>query len=231
MKKITTMTILIVLVAFGTYPCQADTVVYFAPDGSQITKAEHDRLAAEKANAYQRSKKAEKPRPARKSSRLTATSQSKAAPIKTSNARPQAPKPHRTGKVSEIREADVRHITENMVRSANNRDLNGVIAYLAPSYKVTLKTDQDELNLNRDEYVAFLREGWSMMGYYQTRVENEKITVASDKQSATLEARVFEVATSTNGASVKVRSHQKSRFEIVDGKIMITRTETREEML
>jgi hypothetical protein len=39
MKKLMTISILIVLVAFWTYPCQAREVVYFAPDGSEITRA------------------------------------------------------------------------------------------------------------------------------------------------------------------------------------------------
>ncbi len=231
MKKIMTISILIVLVAFWTYPCQAGKVVYFAPDGSKITKAEYDRLVAGKADAYQRSKKAAPSKPLKKSSRLAAKSQSKASPGKANKAQPKPPNAHQRGNVSEIRESDVRNITKNMVQSANKRDLQGLIAYLAPSYQVTMKTDQGVMSLTRDEYTAFLKDSWSLIGFYRTRVESEKITIASDKQKATLEAKIFEIATLTNGASVKVRSHQKSIFEIVDEKIMITHTETQEEVL
>jgi len=42
---------------------------------------------------------------------------------------------------------------------------------------------------------------------------------------------MIEIATLTNGASIKVRTHQKSIFEIVDGKILITSSEAREERL
>ena len=67
MKKIATVSILIVLAAFWTYPSQASKVVYFAPDGSEINRAEYDRLAAEKENAYQHSKKSWRSKPFKKS--------------------------------------------------------------------------------------------------------------------------------------------------------------------
>jgi hypothetical protein len=92
-------------------------VVYFAPDGSEITRAEYDRLAAEKADAYQRAKKAWRSKPFKRSSRLAVRSGQK-------------------GKSPEIRESDIRNISKKMVQSSNKGDLNGMIAYLAPSYKM-----------------------------------------------------------------------------------------------
>jgi hypothetical protein len=212
MKKLATISILIVLVAFWTYPCQAREVVYFAPDGSEITRAEYDRLAVEKTDAYQRSKKTWRSKPFKKSSRLTAKSD-------------------QTGKLSEIRESDIRNISKKMIKSSTNGDLNGMIAYLAPSYKATMKTVQGELSLTRAEYVALLKEGWSAIRSYRVSIESQKITVAPGKQKATHEVKMIENTTLTNGAAFKVRSHQKSLYEIVDGKILITSTETQEEML
>ena len=44
MKKIMIISTLLVMLAFWTTPCLAGNMVYYAPDGSQITKAEYDRL-------------------------------------------------------------------------------------------------------------------------------------------------------------------------------------------
>jgi hypothetical protein len=177
MQKITTISILFVLAVFWTYPCQAENVVYFAPDGSQITEAQYDRLVSGKTDTYQRSKKAARSKP------------------------------------------------------LNKRDPKGLVAYLAPSYKVTMKTYEGEFSLTRDEYMTYLEEGWNAFGFYRARQDSEKITITPDKQKATLEANMIEIATLTNGASIKVRTHQKSIFEIVDGKILITSSEAREERL
>lgn len=212
MKKISTVLILIVLVAFWTYPCQAREMVYFAPDGSEITRAEYDRLAAEKADAYQRSKKAWPSKPFKRSSRLAARSGQK-------------------GKFPEIRESDIRNISKQMIKSSTNGDLNGMIAYLAPSYKITMNTAQGELRLTRAEYVALLNQVWSSIKSYSVHIESQKITIAAGKQKATHEATIIENTTATDGATLRVRSHQKSIYEIVDGKILITSTETQEEML
>ena len=212
MKKISTVLILIVLVAFWTCPCQAREMVYFAPDGSEITRAEYDRLAAEKADAYQRSKKAWRSKPFKRSSRLAARSGQK-------------------DKFPEIRESDIRNISKQMIKSSTNGDLNGMIAYLAPSYKITMNTAQGELRLTRAEYIALLNQVWSSIKSYRVHIESQKVTIAPGKQKATHEATIIENTTATDGTTLRVRSHQKSIYEIVDGKILITSTETREEML
>lgn len=212
MKKLMTISILIVLVAFWTFPCQALEVVYFAPDGSEITRAEYNRLAVEKEDAYQRSKKDWGSKPFKKSRRMAARSDQK-------------------GKFSEIRESDIRNISKNMVKSSTNGDLKGMIAYLAPSYKIKLNTAQGDLNLTRAEYVALLNETWSAIRSYKVSIENQKVTVAPGKQKATHEVTMVENSTLVNGAAVQMRTHQKSIYEIVDGKILITSTEAQTEVL
>ena len=212
MKKILTVLILIVLVAFWTYPCQAREVIYFGQDGSEITRVEYDRLAAEKEEAYQLAKKDWRSKPFKKSSRRAARSD-------------------RGGNFSEIRESDIRNLSKKMIKSSTNGDLNGMIAYLAPSYTVKMKTAQGELSLTRAEYVALLNQTWSAIRSYKVNIENQKVTVAPDKQKATNEVTMVENTILVNGAAVQVRTHQKSIYEIVDGKILITSTEAREQML
>ena len=212
MKKIAAVSILIVLAAFWTYPSQARKAVYFAPDGSEITRAEYDRLAAENENAYQRSKKAWRSKPFKKSSRRAAGS-------------------NQRSRFSEIRESDIRNISKKMIQSSTNGDLNGMIAYLAPSFKLKLNTAQGELNLTRAEYVALLNETWSAIRSYRVSIENQKVTVAPGKQKATHEVTMVENSTLVNGVAFNVRTQQKSIYKIVDGKILITSTVAREEML
>lgn len=212
MKKIAPVLILIVLAAFWTDSSQAREEVYFAPDGSRITKAEYDQLADERGDAYQHSKKTWSSKPFKKSSR-------------------RAAKANQINKISEIRESDVRNISKRMLKSSYNKDLSGMIAYLAPSYKVRLKTAQGELNLSRAEYVALLNETWGAMRSYKANIENQKITVDPGKQKAIQEVTLVENSTLVNGMALKVRTHQKSVYEVVDGKILITSTEAVEEML
>jgi hypothetical protein len=212
MKKISTVLILIVLVAFWTDPCQAREMVYFGPDGSKITRAEYDRLAAERADAYQRAKKTWRSKPFKRPRRLAARTD-------------------QNGKFSEIRKSDIRNISKKMIKAASNGDLNGMTSYLAPSFRVTMDTAQGRLSLTRAEYVALLNQVWSSIRSHEMSIENQKITLAADKQKATNEVTMIESTTLTNGASMKIRSHQKSIYEIVDGKILISRTQTREEIL
>jgi hypothetical protein len=54
-----------------------------------------------------------------------------------------------------------------MLQSTNKKNPEGLIAYLAPSYKGTLKTYEGELNLTREEYLAYLEEGWNGFGFYR----------------------------------------------------------------
>ena len=212
MKKLATVSILIVLAALWTYPGQAREVVYFAPDGSKITRAEHDRLADKNADAYQRSKKTWSSKTFKKSSRRVARSSQKSG-------------------ISEIRESDIRNISAAMIKSSTKKDLSGMIAYLAPSYKVRIQTSVGELSLTRTEYVALLNETWGAIRSYRVNIESQKITVAPGKRKAVQEVTLLENSTLVNGMAVKVRTNQKSVYEIVDGKILITSTEAVEETL
>jgi hypothetical protein len=219
------------LAVLWTYPCQAGNVVYFAPDGSQITEADYDRLVSGKANIKQKSKKAARPKVLKKPGRLASLSGSKPAAVKAKQAQPKKPKTPSVGKISEISESDVRKITKNVLHSTNKRNTGGLIAYLAPSYKASLKTYEGDLSLARDEYVAYLAEGWSGYGFYRVRQEGEKITVSPDKQKAILLTDMIEIASLTDGTTIKLRSNQKWLFEIIDGKILITSSEAQVEGL
>ena len=118
-----------------------------------------------------------------------------------------------------------------MINLSTRGDLSGMITYLAPSFRVDMDTVQGKLSLTRAEYVAMLNEIWSLVQSYKVNIESQKITVAPGKQKATNEVVMVESTTLTNGMALKVWTHQKSTYEIVDGKIMITHTKAREETL
>ena len=52
-----------------------------------------------------------------------------------------------------------------------------------------------------------------------------------DKQKATLKTDLIEIASLTDGTTIKLRSHQKWLFVIVEGKILITSSEAQVEGL
>ena len=109
--------------------------------------------------------------------------------------------------------SDIRKIVKNVLHSTNNREAEKLLHYLAPSYKGTLKTEDEEMSLNRKEYKDYLEGGWSGYGFYRARHEGENINISPDKQNAILETDVIEIASLTNGATIKLRSHQKWMFE------------------
>ncbi len=222
MKKIMIISTLLVMLAFWTTPCLAGNMVYYAPDGSQITKAEYDRLVAGqvKTNTYLKKSRASKP--AKKSRRLISATRPKAAPIQSSGTKSAAA----TGVItSKISESNIRKIVEDIIHSTNRREADELLHYLAPSYKGTLRTGTEEMSFNRQEYKDYLEDGWSGYGFYRVRQEGEQIDISPDKQKATLETEVIEIASLTDGTSIKLLSHQKWMFEIIGGKIWVTGTE------
>ena len=228
MKKILIISTLFVVIAFWTAPALAAGIVYFAPDGSQITKAEYDRLVDSQTNGNQNFKTAKPSKPARKSRPLISATKPKAAPIKSS-------RPKSTtvtgGKASKISEADIREILKDIFHSTNNQEIDGLLQYLAPTYTATFRTEQEEMSLSRKEYKDYLEEGWSGYGFYRARHENEIIDISPDQQKATLETDVIEIASLTDGLTLKLRSRQKMMFEIIDGEILITSTEAQVDQL
>jgi len=222
MKKIMKLSILLVVLAFWTYPCLSENIVYYAPDGSKITRAEYDRLVAGQADIDKNLKKARPSKPVKKSGRLISANKPKAAPIKSSSPKSAVAAGIKTSKISE---SDIRKIVKDVLHSTNSREADKLLHYLAPSYKGTLKTEDEQMSLSRKEYKDYLEDGWSGYGFYRARHEGENINISPDKQKATLETDVIEIASLTDGATFKLRSHQIWMFEIIDGKILITGSE------
>ena len=222
MKKIMTLSIVFVLLAFWTHPCPAGNIAYYAPDGRQITKAEYDRLVAGQAQINKNLKKTRLRKPVKKSPSLISATKPKAVPVKFDTPK-SATAPR--GRSSKISESDIRKIVNGVLESTNKRETDALLRYLAPSYEGTLKTESEQMSLNRKEYTEYLEDGWSGYGFYRARKEGEKINISPDQQKASLETDIIEVASLTNGLTIKLRSHQKWNFEIIDGQILITSTE------
>ena len=227
MKKLITISLLCMLAVFWTHPGQAGNEVYYAPDGTRITKEDYDRLVSGKAKIKQKPKKAPRPNVTKKPAKMASLAGSKPAAVKAKPVRPKKSKAPAVRNISEIRESDIRRIIKDVLHSSNKRNGGDLIAYLAPSYTASLKTHAGDLTLARDEYVAYMAEGWSGYGFYRVRNEGENITVSPDKQKATLKTDIIEIASLTDGTTIKLRSHHKWQFEIIDGKILITSSEAR----
>jgi hypothetical protein len=228
MKKTTTILMIWVVLAFWTYPGLAGNAVYYAPDGSKITKDEYDRLCSGRAEKVKKLKKAAPGTVAKKSRQTASAPRSAVTAVKPSKKQP----PLRSGaNALKINESDVRKITKDIFRWTNDQQAEKLIGYLAPSYKATLQTDEGEMTLTRNEYKDYLEGGWSGFGFYRAQSAGEKISISKDKQKATLETDVIEIATLTNGAGMKFRSHQIWTFEIVDGQILITDSQAKMEGL
>ena len=172
MKKIITLSIVFLVLAFWTHPCPAGNIVYYAPDGRQVSKAEYDRLVAGQAQQNQNLKKAPPSKPVKKSPSLISAAKPKAAPVKSNVPKSATASRGRSFKISE---SDIREIVNDVLESTNKREADALLGYLAPSYEGTLKTDSEQMSLNRKEYTEYLEDGWSGYGFYRARQEGEKI--------------------------------------------------------
>jgi hypothetical protein len=222
MKRLIKPSILFVALIFWTAPGLAGDIVYYAPDGSQITKAEYDHLIDGQAKTNKNLKKARASEPAKKSRQLISAIKPKATPNQSI---PPKSTVVRGRKSSKISESDIRKIVEDILHLTNKRETDKLLDYLAPTYTATLKTENEEMSLSRKEYQDYLEEGWSGYGFYRARHENETIDISPDEQTATLETDVIEIASLIDGLTLKLRSHQIMMFEVIDGKILITGTE------
>jgi hypothetical protein len=127
-----------------------------------------------------------------------------------------------------ITENDIREIMINVENSARNRDIEGVIRYLSPD--IVIKISMDTLfGLQTEQwtltkYKIETENSWALSSSYEYNRENEEITVSDDGKSAIVKTDILEVIT-VQGQTIRQKTHEKVRIEIIDGKLMVTSIE------
>jgi hypothetical protein len=80
--------------------------------------------------------------------------------------------------------------------------------------------NQQKTRMNKAEYLAALRGGWSMASTYVYRRSNEKIAISGN--IATVTADVVENM-SVNGQHIRARTRSTATIELVDGAPKVTK--------
>lgn len=128
---------------------------------------------------------------------------------------------------SQLRESQIRKIIVAMAAAANQKDVDGLMKYMAPdiTIKLTLRVGKgsQELNLSRDEYQQYLRQGFEATERYSGKYTNLKIQIAPNGKTGTATHTLVEEA-KLKGQPVTLMSTSQETitFEHINGEILAT---------
>lgn len=134
-----------------------------------------------------------------------------------------------------ITAGQINTIIKQMLAASEQRSTAGIMKYIAPqaTFDMTVQFagNNQQLQLSRQEYEAYLVEGFAITQAYRSRVSQLKIQVAANKKSAIVtyvldEATTIKPQYSNQTLDVKATSNARLRFELVNGQVLITSSKT-----
>lgn len=133
-----------------------------------------------------------------------------------------------------ITESDAREIMDNVEAATNNKDMDSVIKYMAPSVEINMTMEtpkgKQKKQFSREQFKANAENTLSMVSGYKYKRENDRISISDDGQSANFEADIIEEL-ETQGKKIKAITREKVVMEIIDGKILVTKMDGETKML
>jgi hypothetical protein len=124
-----------------------------------------------------------------------------------------------------ITQNDVLAIIDEVKRATLDKDVDGVIKYLAPFVIINLSMEtpfgMQMTQMSRDQYKEELQKVYSKATHHEYRCENVKISISDDSRSAIVETDVIERIV-VEGQDVRTKTHEKTVMEIIDGKLLVT---------
>ena len=148
-------------------------------------------------------------------------------PIITKAAYPvfSAPAPKSTTKTpakKAITRGEIVALKTAMEKATRKRDVNGIVARLAPNAVVKLTIQNyGTFNWNRAQYKAYLEQTFPMIEKYQYKSSNTRITIAPDGQSAHVTATIHETV-QMNGATIRGVTNEAVTLQIQGGRTVVT---------
>lgn len=125
-----------------------------------------------------------------------------------------------------ITEDDIYEIMDEVEVATLDKDIDGVIKYLAPSVIIRVTTDTpfgpQTVRMTCEQYQNETLKGWAMTSHNEYRHENEEIKISDDGQIAVVETDVIERYV-VQGQTINTTTHERVTLEIVDGEILVTR--------
>lgn len=125
-----------------------------------------------------------------------------------------------------LTEDGVRSFYNQLTAAAQARNVDGVLGHMSEDARVLIKGADagGDMNLDMTQYRDLLRQGWSTLDGYQVTVAIQRIEVAEDGQSATLNAQTEE-SYQLQGQTQQSRSQETANLRLVDGEPKITQVE------
>jgi hypothetical protein len=124
-------------------------------------------------------------------------------------------------------EVKVRQILQGFINNFKARDLESYMKPIAKNCKLELsiKSEAGESNLgtlNREQFQAVIQQSLSNVDSYKGSMNNLKIKISSDGKSATANYTLLEEIETSNGYIISTTSSESTKFETIDGQILMT---------
>jgi hypothetical protein len=125
-----------------------------------------------------------------------------------------------------ITEDDIWNIMDEVEVATLDKDIDGVMKYLAPSVVIHVSVSSPygpmKEPMSREEYREKTLKGWAMATNYEYGYENEKIKLSDDGQTAVVETDVIESYV-LEGRTINTETHERITLQVLDGEILVTR--------
>ncbi len=128
-----------------------------------------------------------------------------------------------------LQASQITEMTDQISKAANDRDVAGIMRWLAPNITIELTTTtapgrSSTLKLTREDYQEFLLQGFAPVRSYRHRYRDLKIQLAPDGKRAIVQGILDEEITYI-GIKVTLQAHSQTELEVdlIDGKALITR--------
>ncbi|XHX81156.1 MAG: nuclear transport factor 2 family protein [Stenomitos frigidus ULC029] len=139
----------------------------------------------------------------------------------------QAPNPIKQSRTSAISERQIRAILNAMTAAAEQKDVDGIMKYMAPNItiKLTIRlgTGSQQRSLTREQYRQSLQRGFETAERRSGKYTNLKIQIAPNGQTATVAYTLVEEATLKRQLGTFVSTSQVTvKFERIKGQLLET---------
>lgn len=144
--------------------------------------------------------------------------------VATAQQAPELIKPSRTSAISE---RQIRAILNAMTAAAEQKDVDGIMKYMAPNItiKLTIRlgTGSQQRSLTREQYRQSLQRGFETTERRSGKYTNLKIQIAPNGQTATATYTLVEEATLKRQLGTFVSTSQVTvKFERIKGQLLET---------
>lgn len=124
-----------------------------------------------------------------------------------------------------ITERDIKAVLDEVENATVNRDVEGIVKYLAPFVVISLSMQTPDglksVQFSRDAYRKELEKNYLQTVKHEYRRENTVIKIRDDGKEAAVEADIRERVV-LRDKEIRTITRERAVLEIIEGKIMVT---------